>query len=301
MNYLLVLAWPVGIAVIFVIGLLLTRRSPHKAVITTDTAAAPTRAQTAEDEALPGTFFELDWVDNAARLLGLIVIGPLIVYGVMALLGLLVVHHGLAIDRPIYNWTINHRVQGWAAVQKRLTKIGDSWTCWGAAGAAAVCLAVTWREKRWLPPIALGAVIVVDKFTTSALRHTFHRLGPPDSPLGTYPSGGCDRVILFYGLIAYLLWREFSGRRTMAIWAGAAVAALGFNEAYSRGYLTLHWFTDILSGLFYGVLMLAAFITAVRLVAGPAVAGAADSRSAVAGSRWWRPPTVTTGTPGSQP
>jgi membrane-associated phospholipid phosphatase len=162
----------------------------------------------------------------------------------------------------------------------RATKIGNTWTCWGAAAGAAVCLAVSWRAHRWLPPAALAALIVVDHYTTLALRHTFHRLGPPDSLLGTYPSGGCDRVIVFYGLIAYLLWREFSGQRRAAIWAAAVVGALGFNEAYSRVYLTLHWFTDALSGLLYGGLLLAVFILAVRLVAGPAPAAAQAGRPA---------------------
>ena len=36
-------------------------------------------------------------------------------------------------------------------------------------------------------------------------------------------------------------------------------------------YLTLHWFTDALSGLLYGALLLTVFIAAIRLVAGPAV------------------------------
>ncbi len=192
----------------------------------------------------------------------------------MAVLGLLVVHHGLTIDRPIHNWVTSHQAHKWAAVMKRLTKLGNTWTCWGAAGAAAACLAVTWRRQRWLPPTVLLSAIVIDHYTTLALRHTFHRLGPPQSPLGTYPSGGCDRVIFFYGLIAYLLWREFSRQRHTAFWAGAAVAALGVNEAYSRVYLSLHWFTDALSGLLYGSLLLVVFIGAIQIVAGPARAGA---------------------------
>jgi membrane-associated phospholipid phosphatase len=59
------------------------------------------------------------------------------------------------------------------------------------------------------------------------------------------------------------------------------VAALGFSEAYSRGYLTLHWFTDILSGLVYGALSLIAFITAIRLAGRPASKTAADRVPAV--------------------
>jgi len=49
------------------------------------------------------------------------------------------------------------------------------------------------------------------------------------------------------------------------------VAALSFNEAYSREYLGKHWFTDIVSGLLYGAVLLAPFIAAVRMIAGPAV------------------------------
>jgi membrane-associated phospholipid phosphatase len=119
-------------------------------------------------------------------------------------------------------------------------------------------------------------VIIIDHFTTAGLRHTFHRAGPPGSPAGTFPSGGVDRVFLMYGLVAYLLWREFSGSRRAAVWWGTAVAALGFNEAYSRAYLTLHWFTDTLAGALFGCLQLVVFITAVRWVAwsAPVPAGA---------------------------
>jgi membrane-associated phospholipid phosphatase len=264
----------VGIAIIAAVAVLLARRAP---------AARPTGAAggvagrwqglTAVRSNAP------EWVLGTVQLGVIIAGGAVVVYGVMALLGLLVVHHGLTIDRPIFNWTIAHQVHVWAQVMKRATEIGDTWTTWGAAGAAAACLAWVWHRLRWLPPMALGALVVVDHFLTLALRHTFHRLGPPTSPLGTYPSGGCDRVVVFFGLIAYLLWRELSGQRRAAIWAGAVVVALAFNEGYSRAYLTLHWFTDILSGWIYGGLELVVFIVAVRFVAGPAIVSDTRSRS----------------------
>ncbi len=93
---------------------------------------------------------------------------------------------------------------------------------------------------------------------------------PPNSPGGTYPSGGCERAILYFGLVAYLLLRQGNWRRSRRIWAAGAVAALAFNEAYTRIYLTLHWFTDAISGLIYGALVLAAIILAIRTVIGPA-------------------------------
>ena len=266
MKFALVALWPAGLAVIFATALIWSRQiGPDAARLTPGTPGGRHSGYQPRPGWLSGS-----WPISAARITGLVLIGAAVVYGVMGLLGLLVVNHGGVIDHPVYTWTTHHWVHGWVRVMDRLTKLGDTWTCWAAAAAAAVCLSVTWRTRRWLPPIVLAACMFADHYTTLALRHTFHRLGPPDSPLGTYPSGGCDRSVLFSGLIAYLLWREFSGERKAAIWAGSTVAALGFNEAYSRVYLTLHWFTDALGGLLYGALLLAVFIVAIRFVAGPA-------------------------------
>ena len=222
-----------------------------------------------------------DWMPDLIRLGAISCAGGILSYGVMALLGPSVVNHGPAIDEPIVRWTSSHQVSWWAAVMKRLDRIGNTWTTWGAAGTAAVCLGVTWRQQKWLPPAALGAAILVDHYATLALRHRFGRLGPPGSPGGTYPSGGCDRVVLFYGLIAHMLWREFSGSRRGKVWAIGTVAALSFNEAYGREYLSKHWFTDIISGLFYGAVLLGPFIAAIRLIAGPAGVNAGQPKPAL--------------------
>jgi hypothetical protein len=200
----------------------------------------------------------------------------------MTLLGPPVVNNGPAIDEPIFRWTTSHQVSPWAAVMERFNKVGNTWTIWGAAGSAAACLGVTWPRKKWLPAAVLGAAILVDHYATLALRHTFRRVGPPTSPLGTYPSGGCDRVVLFYGLIAHMLWREFSGSYRGKVLATGAVTALSFNVAYCRQYLSRHWFTDIVFGLFYGLVLLGPFIAAIRLIAGPPTGGTA----------WYRPALV---------
>lgn len=290
-GYLVVLVWPVGMAVIVGVAWLLSGRQPAEPALA-GTAPGREAGRHHSRRTRLGSA-RLDALQGSGQLVVIAAAGAVLAFGLMSLLGLGVVYHGLTIDKPIFTWVTSHQVHAAAAAMKRLTKIGDTWTAWGAAGAAAVCLAVTSRDRRWLAPVALASLIVIDHYTTIALRHEFHRLGPPTSPLGTYPSGGCDRCIVFYGLIAYLLWREFSGRRRTAIWAGAAVAALGFNEAYSRVYLSLHWFTDSLSGLLYGGLLLAGFIVAIRVVArrpvslrsgGPVAPGVAVGLSPTEGS-----------------
>jgi membrane-associated phospholipid phosphatase len=256
LAYLVALVWPAGLVLIIGGGYLLARR----------VSAATGRA--APDDGPATHRAPAGGIGGTAQLIVVAVVGAAAVFGVMALLGLLVVYHGHVIDKPIWSWLQAHQVHALAALMNRLTKIGNTWTAWGASAAAAVCLAVTWRSRRWLPPAAVATLIVVDHYTTLALRHTFERLGPPTSPLGTYPSGGCDRVVVFYGLIAYLLWREFSGQRRTAIWAATVIAALAFNEAFSRVYLGLHWFTDAFSGVLYGGLLLTVFITAIQVATG---------------------------------
>jgi hypothetical protein len=191
-------------------------------------------------------------------------------YGMMAWLGPLVVNHGLAIDEPIFRWINSHQVDWWAAVMRPLNTVGNVWTTWGAVAAAAACLGVSWRKQRWLPPAALGLAALVDHYVTVKLHRTISRLGPPTAPLGTYPAGGPDRVVLFSGLIAYLLWREYSGSHRGKIWAIGAVAELAFTQTYCRVYLSQHWSIDTICGVLYGGLLLGPFIAAVRLVAGPA-------------------------------
>jgi membrane-associated phospholipid phosphatase len=150
------------------------------------------------------------------------------------------------------------------------TKTGDSWSTRMAVAAAAVCLAVTWRRYKWLPAFAFIVLTVLQRYLTHAIHLVAHRVGPPGFPHGVFPSGGSERTVVFFGLIAYFLWREFSGRRVTAIWAVAAVAALAFDEGYSRFYLGMHWTTDVLSGWFYGILLLALFVLATRVIMGPA-------------------------------
>ena len=261
LKILMVFLWPLGLAVILAMTALMAKRSarrpePHIASLNghhaVDTSVGARSARS-----------------SIIGMLLILAAGAVVVFALVCLLGLLVVHAAPGVDKTIYNWMIHHRVHSWKSVMNRLTKVGDTWTTWGATAAAAVCLAALCRRDKWLPPVALGAAIVIDHYVTQALRHTFHRLGPPDSPLGTFPSGGCDRIIILYGLIAYLIWREVSGTRPGAIWAAGAVALLAFNEAYSRAYLTLHWTSDILSGLIYGGLFLILFTVTIRLVVGP--------------------------------
>ena len=80
---------------------------------------------------------------------------------------------------------------------------------------------------------------------------------------GTYPSGGCARLIVTYGIIVYLAlltWPSLGRRWRVA--GFTAVAVLAWVEGYTRIYLIKHWGLDVVGGLLYGTLMLLALIAA---------------------------------------
>jgi membrane-associated phospholipid phosphatase len=292
-RYLLVAIWPAGMAAIALATLRKARgaarsrpgqdgepavspgeqaspKDPQAVAPTWQGVQAPTTASAGNGPK--------DLVRDLAKLGAISCAGAAASYGVMAAIGPVVVGRGPSIDEPIVRWTNAHQVRTWAAIMERLGKIGNTWTTWGAAGTAAACLAASWPRRRWLPPAVLSSALLVDHYVTLALRRTFRRPGPPGSPRGTYPSGGCDRVVLFYGLIAQMIWREFSRTEQGRILSIGAISALAFNEACSRQYLSKHWFTDIVTGTFYGGVLLLPFMAAVRWIAGPVVADKGQER-----------------------
>jgi membrane-associated phospholipid phosphatase len=268
-KILLFLIWPVGMAVILTVAALLARRA-QAAPAGPRLGRLPWLGYRPALDDAGGSSSIRGAVRQALLFLGVIVVGAVVVFGIMALLGQLVLHGGPSIDKPINHWVAGHRIHLWKSVMASATKTGDAWSTRMAVAAAAVCLAVTWRRYKWLPAFAFIVLTLLQRYLTHGIHLVAHRVGPPGFPHGVFPSGGSERTVVFFGLIAYFLWREFSGRRVTAIWAGAAVAALAFDEGYSRFYLGMHWTTDVLSGWFYGFLLLALFVLATRVIMGPA-------------------------------
>jgi hypothetical protein len=310
-RYLLAALWPTGMAAIATVVIVAARRAPaapvqaapgdsgdQDAVEPVDSTdgfdgypAAPLRNGTSpaglgvNGAGLPGVALPdishpdaaqpdvslPDWRQGVIQLAAVSLAAGVLSYRVMELIGRPVVKYGLKIDEPIERWTRSHQIRTWAKVMLRFNSIGSSWTTWAATGSAAACLAMSWPRQKWLPPSLLASVILVDKYTTKALRRHFRRPGPPTSPLGTYPAGGPERVVLFTGLIANMLWRQFSGTERGKVLALGTIGTLAFNMIYCRWYLNKHWATDIVSGLVYGTVMYAPFAVAIRAIAGPPV------------------------------
>jgi membrane-associated phospholipid phosphatase len=194
--------------------------------------------------------------------------GVLMVTAVTALFGL-----GIArLEHPVDWWAfhLSDRVRGHglARVMNVLTQMGNLWEVRITGVVFSVLLGIVlWRRRWWAPAVLILGVIVVEKYQQSMLATMVHR-GHPPTTLGTYPSGGCARLISVYGVILFAVLETARAGRRARVAAYTLLGVAAFTEGYSRWYLNKHWITDVLGGWFYGALLLAVAVFAGRALLG---------------------------------
>lgn len=186
------------------------------------------------------------------------------------------------VDHPVFDWFAAGRNATWDSIWLVLTNVGGLKQTQTITVVAAVLLAVLWRRRRWwVPLLVLPVGYLLEKNVQELLKLVVDR-GHPPTTLGSYPSGGCARVIVVYGLVVVLAlrWTETRSRRWWA--AGAAlVALLETVQAYARMYNQEHWLTDVIGGFVFGLLLLATMTGAMLLLDhGGTSSSGADERSA---------------------
>lgn len=202
-------------------------------------------------------------------------LGPLGAFAVLLGGGVLVVtavgvvfgFGAASLEHPVDWWAFHLsdrlRADGWAHLMDIVTRMGNLPETRTAGVVFAVLLAFAARPRWWAPAALILSVIVVERYQQSLLGVIVDR-GHPPTTLGTYPSGGCARLISVYGVILFLVLElARAGRRTRAV-AWTLLWAAAFAEGYSRWYLNKHWLTDVLGGWFYGALLLAVAVFAGR-------------------------------------
>ena len=171
-----------------------------------------------------------------------------------------------AVDWPFFRWWESRQLADWGGIEwahmwRDLTSIGSPVLTQNMALIGAVSLALLWgRRQWWAPPIVLGLAYVLEKYGQIWLKHAVDR-GHPPTTLGTFPSGGCARVLCVYGLIIFLTLRWWRPESRKPWVAGAALLALVLSiQAYARIYNLEHWLTDVLGGIIYGLMLLTMMI-----------------------------------------
>jgi hypothetical protein len=173
------------------------------------------------------------------------------------------------IDAPFLRWTKKHvRAHGaWHHLNALYTHLGNHNVTTSIYGIAAVLFALLWIKRGWwIPPLVFAAALGFEKFGQAALGKVADRPPVPQIPdLGTYPSGGCARFVVEFGILWFMTCATFPqiSRRVRVI--GYTVVAVGaFIEGYTRIYLIKHWMMDVLGGWLFGSLLLIALIGAVH-------------------------------------
>jgi hypothetical protein len=188
------------------------------------------------------------------------------------LLGLITRHTG-AFDLAVFRWTsvrLEEAGQGqaagslyptWSRAAQLMTDPGNKHQIWVVTTICAVALAIAYRRRFWVPVLVLFAAIVSQHYLQIWIADAVDR-GHPPTTLGTYPSGGVARIIAIYGLVAFLALIRFTPGRRLAVTAWTVVALLAAQESYSRWFLEKHWLTDIVGGVIFGLVLLAAYCIA---------------------------------------
>ncbi|MBQ0906611.1 phosphatase PAP2 family protein [Micromonospora sp. U21] len=173
-----------------------------------------------------------------------------------------------SVDHPVFDYVHARRVDVWADINSFVTAIGDRYPLKWVTVVAAVGFAIAWRRRRWwIPLVAMPLQFVIEQYIQQILALTVDR-GHPPTDLGTYPSGGCARVMLTFGTIAVLAGLTWNIPRRGRIAIATALAVLVAVEGYTRIYAERHWLTDVIGGWIFATLLLSVMVLTVLVAEG---------------------------------
>jgi undecaprenyl-diphosphatase len=147
-----------------------------------------------------------------------------------------------------------------------ITMMGDTLVM--TALALAIILWLVWH-RAYRAAWAAGIAIAAAKIFELAMKFGVQRTRPSDLAydgvsLYSFPSGHATMAAVIFGILAVLVSHAMGRWGRAVVYAMCALVVVAI--AYSRVYLGAHWLSDVLTGLVFGTVMMAAFGVAVEAV-----------------------------------
>jgi undecaprenyl-diphosphatase len=187
-------------------------------------------------------------------------------FGYLALAALAAQQQIFALDYGTRTWVAILRHEMFQLPMEIVTILGDNL---GLVPLIVIASLVLWRvSRRWalaLPVLMLG---------TGALqwlaKWSANRPRPDETPWG-FPSGHVLSLVVFFGLMIYLVATASRRRRRWRALASLVCLVAVAAVAFSRLYLDRHWLSDVGGGFSIGLayLLLAIWLIEVVLVRAP--------------------------------
>lgn len=187
--------------------------------------------------------------------------------GFVALTVLLATGHLLGADAAVADWADAHRPRPLYWIARVLNYLGQGGQVLMPA-AILLAAAVAWRSRSIRPLVLFAAAFVLTYATIGPLKIWLQRAAPrftgPDrtelfnpaavGDLGmSYPSGHVANAVIWYGVITLLLGALVGGlspRTVLALRVLPPVIVF-----CTTTYLSWHWITDSIAGLFLGLVL----------------------------------------------
>jgi membrane-associated phospholipid phosphatase len=134
----------------------------------------------------------------------------------------------------------------------------------GLIALIAIAIPILWRiNRRWA--LALP-VLMAGTWALQWLAKTASGRARPNLAPWGFPSGHVLSLVVFFGLMIYLIVTASSRRRRWRVLASIAAAVPVVVVAFSRLYLDKHWLSDLAGGLSIGLAYLLLAIWLVEIV-----------------------------------
>jgi undecaprenyl-diphosphatase len=172
------------------------------------------------------------------------------------------------IDREARAWVLVLRHEAVTTPMQMVTRLGQDV---GLVSLIALGSVSLWRlSRRWA--IALPLVMAGTGLLQWLAKWASDRPRPDAAPWG-FPSGHVLSLVVFFGLIVYLIATASRPRRRWRVLACLACMAPVVVVAASRLYLDRHWLSDLAGGLAIGLAYLFLVVWVIEVALGGRDAG----------------------------